>query len=342
MLLFDGINNEASAYNQPLLLSRALKSVAEQTYPKIQAIVVDDNSPVSLLQVMDSLPEKDGLSLEMYRNSTNLGPYWNLHHGRQYVKGKYLIYLPHDDYFVDTDFIENAIKLFAADEYCKLVIANSSVENTNALMLQCCHSEYLRYEGNSYILNELWGSLHPSYSAVVFDYEDILSKGYDSFVLDAQVQASMGLEPDELFQALVLAAEDSNVYISGKTVSIRGNPDTSYSKSNFWRKKASESCFMPKYQIYRYFANKGKLAETKFFKGFLITHLPMNVISFSILSHLKYSIDAVALMCISYMYFNILRFKKLLRILFLQPLSIPRSALRTAKDISKKILQIFY
>jgi len=291
---------------------------------------------------MDNLPKKEGLSLEMYRNPTNLRPYWNIHHGRQYVKGKYLIYLPHDDYFVDTDFIENAIRLFAADEYCKLVIANSSVESTNTLMLEACHSEYVRYEGNSYILNELWSSLHPSYSAVIFDYEHILSKGYDSFVLDAQVQASMGLEPDELFQALVLAAEDSNVYISGKTVSIRGNPDTSYSKSNFWRIKSSESCFMPKYQIYRYFANKGKLAETQFFKVFLITYMPINVINFSILSNLRYSIDAVALMCMSYVYYNIQLFKKLLHSIFLQPLWIPRRVLRITKNISKKLLQIFY
>lgn len=325
------------AYNQPSLLSRAIKSIAEQTYPNIQLVIVDDNSPVNLSQAIDSLPMKEGLSVEMYRNSTNLRPYWNLHFGRQYVKGKYLIYFPHDDYFVDTDFITNSIRLFAEDDRCKLVIANTSVENTNVAMLSVCQPEYARYVGNNYIISELWSSLHPSYSGVIFDYNYVLNKGYDSFVLDAQVQGRMGLEPDEFFQALILAAEDSNVYISGKIVSIRGNPDTSYSKSSFWAKKASESCFIPKYQIYRYFAKKEKLAEAQFFKLLLITYTPINVINFSILSSLKYSRVAVESMFISYIYcYSIGPLKNLFYRLFPGPLCIPRRALRLTKNVIRK------
>lgn len=287
------------SYNKPDLLYRALESVFKQNYRPLQIIVVDDNSPVNLSFVLELFDKVEGVSTEYHRNKKNLKPYWNMLDGRKYVNGKYLIYLPHDDYFIDEYFISDAIQCFQRNEKCNLVVANSIVENTTVSMMNLYERSYIKINGDLYLKDLLWSSLHPSYSAVIFNNDYICKKGYETFILKKDECMEMDIEPDEFFLSVVLAAEDSEVFVSGRAVSVRGNPSDSYSKSEFWKKRGAESCFLPAYNIYDYFRNKGKTSEALCFSRIIVSTYPTPRLNLKVLKFLNFKNDAVALMLLS-------------------------------------------
>lgn len=290
------------AFNKPDLLIKAVESVFLQTYRPIQLVIVDDNSPINLSSSLENFLSDDSINVEYYRNPRNLKPYWNMHHARKYAKGQYLIFLPHDDYFVDENFISDSVQFIGKNPSCNVVIANSLAEDTSKTMMAISFNQYLIYDGNKFLCKELWKNLHPSYSGVLLNYDFILEKGYDNFMLDEGICKNMRIEPDEFFLGIVLAAEDSKVGISGKVVSVRGNPEDSYSKTDYWQKKGAESCFIPQYQMYKYFLDRFKKKEALVFAKNIIFFFPTNSLNLKILEFLEYQRDAIILMMLSRCY----------------------------------------
>lgn len=317
------------AFNKPELLTKAVESVFDQTYRPIQLIVVDDNSPINLNKCINSFLNNDTIKIEYYRNSRNLKPYWNIHHARKYAKGRYLIILPHDDYLIDENFISESVQILENEAGCNVVMANSLIEDTSETMMAISFSQYINYDGNKFLRSELWRNLHPSYSGVILNYDLIIEKGYDKFLLDEEACKKIGIEPDELFLGIVLAAEDSKVAISGKIVSVRGNPDDSYSKTNYWQQRGSESCFIPQYQMYQYFLDRLKKEEALVFAKNIIFRFPTNSWNLKILSFLEYEHDAIFLMTLSRIYSAIRNTLTLILKGYRLMLDIPKKALIT-------------
>lgn len=82
------------AYNQPRMLSDALRSVHEQTVAPAEVIVIDDCSEQPL-QPRTDVP--GGLPVRFLRHSRNLGPAGSVVHGLREARGELLSTLNHDD-----------------------------------------------------------------------------------------------------------------------------------------------------------------------------------------------------------------------------------------------------
>jgi len=284
------------AYNEPELLQRAMESILKQTYRPLEIIVSDDNSPNLLEETASKYKNISNVNIVYTRNNRNLRPYWNNHSTRRLIRGRFVMYMPHDDFLLDSAFVETSVKIMTSQENCHVVIANSLLEDTKNLMMDDDTQEIRMINGNKFLMKNLWEKLHPSYSAVIFDNHKLLQKKYDSFTLGENEMKKMNLEPDEWFLSIVLCAEDSEVAISGRPVSVRGNPANSFSKSEYWGAKWRECCFLPQYQIIKYFKQKNKNQEAKAFENMLEGKYSLPKINWQILAYLNFELNAIKLM----------------------------------------------
>lgn len=301
------------AYNKPDYLRLAVKSLLDQSYESLIIIVSDDNSPIDLSVCLDGLEIDEQKTINIYRNKRNLGPYWNFHEARKYVKTKYAMFFPHDDCLVDKDFIKDSMKIFEEQADCSVVIGNSIIENSDYMLMPISFWPFVRFDGDCFIEGPLWGPLHPSYSGLIFDYSRIIAKGYDDFLLSEEACKKLGLEPDEFFLSIMLAAENSSVFISGRLVSVRGNPADSYSKTLFWRTRGALSCFIPQYQMYRYFMSKNKLMIARRIAKNIIFRYPVESLSLAPFKLIGYEKPALYLYMSSFLVSKlrlVLRFPK--------------------------------
>lgn len=85
------------AFNRLTMLKRAVQSILEQDYSKLELIVVNDCSTESLSEIQQ-LTESAGH--RFIRLKTNSGPATARNTGRKYAKGEYLAFLDSDDYWL--------------------------------------------------------------------------------------------------------------------------------------------------------------------------------------------------------------------------------------------------
>jgi len=98
-------------YNQLEFLPVAVQSSLAQTYGNLEIVIADDNSPSSavraLLEEYETNPR-----LRVCRNEVNLGRVANYRKTLyERARGKWVINLDGDDYFLDPTFIEQAVAL---------------------------------------------------------------------------------------------------------------------------------------------------------------------------------------------------------------------------------------
>lgn len=79
-------------HNRPEYLKRALTSVQEQTFDKVEAIVVDDASSTDLTGVIRDFPK-----VIFLRNKTNRGPCYSRNRGLKQARGEFINFLDDDD-----------------------------------------------------------------------------------------------------------------------------------------------------------------------------------------------------------------------------------------------------
>lgn len=121
------------AYANQYFLDRLVKSIKGQTYRPLELVIVDDNSPTPLTAQNEL--EETNLQIRLLRNAESYGPYWNMLHSISLARGEYIYQIDHDDYLVDSNFIENAVGLFENIPELQLVIANSELENSERTTL---------------------------------------------------------------------------------------------------------------------------------------------------------------------------------------------------------------
>lgn len=124
-------------YNREKILWRFLDSVLDQTYKKIQLILIDDGSTDGTLSVIKeyiSKFEKAGIKYEYY-SKPNGGVSSAINEGLKYVKGEFLCWPDSDDWY-EPDAMEKRVRflkenpkyaIVSCDAVCSYEKAKSSV-----------------------------------------------------------------------------------------------------------------------------------------------------------------------------------------------------------------------
>lgn len=100
-------------YNSEKYISRYLDSVLNQTYKRIQQIIVDDGSSDGTAHVIDQyrpLLENVGIELTYYRQ-TNMGLGGAVNSGLKLIKGQLFTWCDSDNFF-SSDYIEENVRYF--------------------------------------------------------------------------------------------------------------------------------------------------------------------------------------------------------------------------------------
>ena len=132
-------------YNVEKYLDRCMESIVNQTYKKIEILMVDDGSPDSCPQKCEDWAKKDNRVRVIHKANKGLGMARNT--GIEHARGEYICFFDSDDY-VALDTIENAIRLAKKD--CsdivlfgmRLVGANGKIQD-----IRCPYTEKSFYEG---------------------------------------------------------------------------------------------------------------------------------------------------------------------------------------------------
>ena len=144
-------------YNQQQYIVRAIKSALAQNYPNLEVVISDDQSSDATAEVVKQfLLEINDPRVKYFRHERNLGILRN-YCTTLYdcATGDWVINLDGDDFFVDPDFITDAVKRALSDDRIILVFGN--------------YAEY--YEGTERVINIFNRDFPP-----VMDWQDFFMK----------------------------------------------------------------------------------------------------------------------------------------------------------------------
>lgn len=103
-----------ATYNRANLLRTRIASTLNQTYKDFELVIIDDFSNDNTEDVVKSFNDKRIKYFKMQKNIGSL--YGDRYHINNFIyniaKGEYFIYAPDDDYWPDTNFLENCINFF--------------------------------------------------------------------------------------------------------------------------------------------------------------------------------------------------------------------------------------
>jgi glycosyltransferase involved in cell wall biosynthesis len=108
-------------FNRSFLLKRSIESALKQSYDNIEIIISDNCSIDNTKQIVDSFTDS---RIKYFVNKNNIGPILNWRIALERARGDLSIILCDDDYFLDENYIENAVKLFNKYNSIKLVITD--------------------------------------------------------------------------------------------------------------------------------------------------------------------------------------------------------------------------
>jgi glycosyltransferase involved in cell wall biosynthesis len=256
------------AYNQPAYTRKTLRSIIDQDYRPIEVILSDDCSSTSLEPLAKEFAqfEGNGLNIKYHRQPTNLGFSGNLAFSVKQTTGKYLVPLPHDNCFIDKNFIAEAMAVLDQHSEAYLCVANSILEDTNEKMLKIpdklnARDRWVVLKGDRFI--RLWRKGGMGWTqTMLIDKDMALALGafYEPFSISPTLSKKLNTAQDDLFSHIFLLASAGDVGLNGKVVCQIGQPPESYSRSEIWKKTKKKTKFVIFYNLYR--ANlEGKNAQ---------------------------------------------------------------------------------
>lgn len=109
-------------YCQAQYIRRTIESVLAQDYPNIEIVVSDDNSGDDTASILSSY---DDPRLRWHKNPVNLGRVGNYRSLLyEHARGKYVINLDGDDYFIDETFVSRAVAVLEASDNAVIAFAD--------------------------------------------------------------------------------------------------------------------------------------------------------------------------------------------------------------------------
>lgn len=296
------------AYNNPVYSRKTLQSIVEQDYRPIELVFSDDCSPTPLEPMVEEFRkyENDEFRIFFYRQHRNLLSD-NFTFGFDHCSGKYVVNMPHDDWWIDRRFLSEAVELMERNPECYLCVANSIVENTDVPMLRLPSS--MRNDGTWQILpGDTYANMLgydriglQAWSGIVFNLPMARSMGAFHYPFDLSMKEAnaFGMIANDSFSFQFLLSSVGSVAITEKVVSIRGKPETSLCKISYMA-ALGQNTFVVNYNLYKADLN-GKYAQAvKKRAREIIFHWPSEKINLKILKHYNYALDAIILMSLSH------------------------------------------
>ena len=295
------------AYDQPEYLERALKSLLQQSYRPIEVIVSDDNSPQCLSALVSgfSLIEEAGFQIKYFKQSENLGYYWNLEFAAKQASGNYLLMLDHDDWIIDRNYFKFCIEEMEQNPNCSFCISNTLLEYSPFPILDINYQNWHSINGLHFLEKYLFGALHPVRSSVVMRLDLLKELNYFDFFIGKDKARLLGINPDEAFVSLALLSQSGSVSMCGRAMVVRGEPPDSLSKRRDWYYAAGNKSFIQYYFLYKYFKKKGCREGVFIMIKNLIFNHPVPSINIKLLKLFSYEKDATIMMIIGAFYFRI-------------------------------------
>lgn len=209
-------------FNKERTVEKALLSLKEQTYHKLQIIIIDDGSTDNSSVIINKVCKEDNRFQSYYQNNSGVSAARNL--GLQKVEGKYVSFLDADDY-LEPDYIE---KLYSHHEAPLVVTGFTQIGEKNKLIpaenKQIDESEIENFvfkKANFRFMCVVWAKLF-QYRYIKennLKFDESISIGEDSIFVIQYLEACK--------QICVLGITGYNNVVSSGTLS-RGNIQ------NFW------------------------------------------------------------------------------------------------------------
>jgi len=309
------------AYNLPEYTAKTIDSIMSQTYRPIEIVISDDNSPISLKALVKAKQDKcdAGINIKYFRQQLNLGYYGNLQFVQNEAVGKYFLMLDHDDWLIDNDFFTESINAMESKSDCFISFCNSLYEKSTHPFLDIYYENWHYINGGAYIKNNLFNDLTPARGAVIMRLDKLRDLNYKDYFIDNASAKKISIYPDEAFVSIYLLASLGSVAVSGRMVSIEGEPIGSNSTTIEWESESfGIKAFAQYFKLYEYF-KKTNFHEgvDAIFQNFINIHL-VSKINIALLRYLKFQKLAIVFMSISFLKYNIRLLFSLPRNLFIK------------------------
>lgn len=294
------------AYNNPQYLRKCLLSLSKQKYKNFEIIISDDCSPLSLEETVNAIKKNfdKNIDIKFFRQKENLGVYWNLIFCLDHCSGSYLTFMQHDDWFIDNDFYLEAIQHLDKNSKLNVIIANSKQELSKQKTMVVDTDDWINMNGTDYVSNHLfYDYMHPIYSTIIYRKIPLIENKYVNYFVTKKDADYMGVEIDECFVALVLAAVSGEVMLTGKVVCVQGKPETAATNLNLHllKKKGMDvGMFIPYFRLYKYFRVINNSACVNEMKRLIIKKFCVRHINFRVLKYLNWDFQALRLMFLSF------------------------------------------
>lgn len=252
------------AFNEPGFLAQALESVVQQSYRPLKVVVADDSGPISLETTVKSYERRfPDISWHFERHKLNKGVARNKIWLFSQVDSEFCCFLEHDDVWVDSEFLNHSVALMRQSPDINVCIGNAEFEAENKN-----DRRPLMYENSlPYLqLSEAWqtfegakvaqallepisalsrvrkamgrktpDSFNASWSSIVFRTAAVKRTGglVEETLVPLNQEANLDCySNEESFVFLFKLLADGNAALTGKAVSLRGLPETAFSRAS--------------------------------------------------------------------------------------------------------------
>ena len=154
-----------ACYNSEKFLERLHQSLYAQTFKNFEWLIIEDCSVDSTKEILKSFKQNSDLNISLICNSKNKMISYNCNLAVQKAKGKFFIFLGHDD-----ELVPNALKIFH-DTWNKIPI---SQQNSLAGMMSNCQNSRGELIGNHQLKADLIANYFYAYYSLGLKEEQCL------------------------------------------------------------------------------------------------------------------------------------------------------------------------
>jgi len=170
-------------YNRCFLLENVVENVLKQTYQYINIIIADNNSTDNTEKIGKNL-SKIYNNIFYFKNPENLGVYGNYDYSLQnYCKSDYVLILSDDDFFIDYDYIKEAVKYIKKYDLAWIGAGYNIINiNTNS-MKSFKRKEFFLGNGLEFLKEHKFGLDNFSWFSVVFNRKEAVKYKFNIYNL---------------------------------------------------------------------------------------------------------------------------------------------------------------
>ena len=242
------------SYKEKKLLLRCLKSIKKQKYNNLEIVISEDHSEPDLSKPIKSFLKKIRIKSSYYYQKKNIGTFQNMKFLYQKAIGKFIIFMPHDDYLINNNFIKDAVYSMHQNEKIGCYISPSINQEDQKPNFIIKNNTIIN--GESYILKNLYNDLHPVYSSIILRKKFLDKNKFIAFFGNKKFFEKISIRPDEYYASICIACFNKKILISKINSSVRGYNKNSYSRSKEWMVNKNAGISIPILFLYRFFSDK--------------------------------------------------------------------------------------